>query len=455
VERKSRRRIRRRLGLATTALVAGTAALAIGAVYWATVSALQRDTEAAARAELDSLLGAFRGGGIDALVGEIGRRAQNPASQGFAYLVVQEGSVRIAGNVREWPTEQQDSGAVPLEVKRADVWLVRSYRLESVRLDGRRSLLVGSDASAELPLVRALQTTALGALVLSLLLAIGAGLAVGRRLLGRVEDMHDTIASILAGRKEGRVAVGVGDDEFDELAAQFNRLLDENDRLVEQVREVTNDIAHDLRTPLQRMKGRLEAALAAPSTAPDARHVLEGFASDTERLLDTVNGLLQIARLESDELRRSMRPIDVEAVVREVAELYAPLAEEAGLALDVAAPPGLLATVDRELLAQAVANLIDNAVKYGGGGDAIRVEARRSDDAVEISVADRGPGIPEEARERVLARLVRLDASRGIPGTGLGLSLVDAVARLHGGTIRLEDNRPGVRAVLRIPTSLG
>ncbi len=447
-----RHRIRSRLGLATTALVAGTAALAIGAVYWATVSAVQHDTEAAARAELDSLLAAFQGGGIDALVGEISRRAQNPASQGFAYLVVQKDSERLAGNVRQWP-DRQEGGAVPLEVQRADVWLVRSYRLESVRLAGGRSLLVGSDASAEAPLVRALQTTALGALVLSLVVAIGAGLAVGRRLLGRVEDMHETIASILAGQKEGRVTVGAGGDEFDDLAAQFNRLLDENDRLVEQVREVTNDIAHDLRTPLQRMKGRLEAALAAPSTAPDARNVLEGFAGDTERLLDTFNGLLQIARLESDELRRSMQPIDVEVVVREVAELYAPLAEEAGLALDVEIEPGLTATADRELLAQAIANLIDNAVKYGAGGDAIRVDARRSEDGVEIRVADRGPGIPEDARERVLARLVRLDASRGIPGTGLGLSLVDAVARLHGGSIRLEDNRPGLCAILRLPAS--
>jgi signal transduction histidine kinase len=451
-----RRRIRSRLGLATTALVAGTAALAIGAVYWATVTALQQDTEAAARAELDSLLGAFRSGGIDELVGEIGRRAQNPASQSFAYLVVKEGSVRIAGNVREWPAAEPDSDAVPLEVQRADVWLVRSYRLESVRLDGGRSLLVGSDASAEAPLVRALQTTALGALVLSLLVAIGAGLAVGRRLLGRVEDMHDTIASILAGQKEGRVAVREGGgDEFDELAAQFNRLLDENDRLVEQVREVTNDIAHDLRTPLQRMRGRLEAALAAPSTSPDARRVLEGFAGDTERLLETFNGLLQIARLESDELRRSMQEIDVERVVREVAELYAPLAEEAGLALDVAVDPSLRATADRELLAQAIANLIDNAVKYGRGGGAIRVDARRSGDGVAISVADHGPGIPDEARERVFERLVRLDASRAVPGTGLGLSLVDAVARLHGGSVRLEDNRPGVRAVLQLPASPG
>ncbi len=278
---------------------------------------------------------------------------------------------------------------------------------------------------------------------------------VSDRDMRRVEGMHETIASILAGKKEGRVSVGVGGDEFDELAAQFNRLLDENDRLVAQVREVTNDIAHDLRTPLQRMKGRLEAALAAPSTSPDSRRVLEGFAGDTERLLDTFNGLLQIARLESDELRRSMQPIDVEVIVREVTELYAPLAEEAGLALDVDIEPGLAATADRELLAQAIANLIDNAVKYGGGGDAIRVEARRQDESVEISVADRGPGIPEDARERVLARLVRLDASRGVPGTGLGLSLVDAVARLHGGAIRLEDNRPGVRAVLRLPASQG
>jgi len=451
-----RRSIRARLGLATTALIAGSATLAIGAVYWATVTAVRHDSEVAVRGELESLLGTWRGGGLDALVGEVGRRTGDPTSQGFAYLITQEHSVRIAGNVRAWPKEIPDeasAGPVALEVQRADVWHVRSYRLESVRLDGRRSLLVGSDASAEAPLLAVLQWTALGGLVFSLLLAIGAGLTVSRRLLGRVENMRATIVSILGGSKEGRVALSPAGDEFDELASHFNRLLDENDCLVAQVREVTNDIAHDLRTPLQRMKGRLEAALAAPSTPPDARRIFEAFAVDTERLLDTFNGLLQLARLESDELRRSMLPIAVEVVVREVGELYAPLAEEAGLALDVVVEAGLTVTADRELLAQAIANLIDNALKYGGGGDSIRVEAHRREGGVEIIVADHGAGIPESERERVLARLVRLDASRGIPGTGLGLSLAFAVARLHGGTIRLEDNRPGARAVLWLPES--
>ncbi len=448
--------IRARLGLATTALIAGSATLAIGAVYWATVTAVRHDSEVAVRSELESLLGTWRGGGLEALIGEVGRRTGDPTTQGFAYLITQEHSVRIAGNVRAWPKEipeEASVGPVALEVERADVWHVRSYRLESVRLDGGRSLLVGSDASAEAPLLAALQWIALGGLIFSVLLAIGAGLTVSRRLLGRVENMRATIVSILGGRKEGRVALSPAGDEFDELASHFNRLLDENDSLVAQVRGVTNDIAHDLRTPLQRMKGRLEAALAAPSTPPDSRRIFEAFATDTERLLDTFNGLLQLARLESEELRRSMTPIPVEVVVREVGELYAPLAEEAGLALDVVVEPSLSVVADRELLAQAIANLIDNALKYGGGGDSIRVEAHRSDGGVEIVVADHGAGIPESERERVLARLVRLDASRAIPGTGLGLSLVEAVARLHGGTIRLEDNRPGVRAVLRLPES--
>jgi signal transduction histidine kinase len=267
--------------------------------------------------------------------------------------------------------------------------------------------------------------------------------------------MRATIASILGGRKDRRVEVGAAGDEFDELASQFNRLLDENDRLVTQVRDVTNDIAHDLRTPLQRMQGRLESALAAPSTPPEARRVLESFASDSERLLEVFNGLLQLARLESDELRRSMQPVSVETVVREIADLYAPLAEEAGLALRVDVEPRLTITADRQLLAQAISNLIDNALKYGAGGDAIQLDARRAADGVEIAVADHGAGIPEADRERVLGRLVRLDASRGIPGTGLGLSLVAAVARLHGGMLRLEDNQPGVRALLRVRTSPG
>jgi len=223
-----RRSIRARLGLATAALVAGCATLAIGAVYWATASAVRHDSEVAVRGELDSLLGTWRGGGLDALVGEVGRRAGDPTSQGFAYLITQERSLRIAGNVRAWPQEIPDearAGPVLLEVQRADVWRMRSYRLESVRLDGRRSLLVGSDASAEAPLLAVLQMTALGGLVFSLLLAIGAGLTVSRRLLGRIEDMRATIVSILGGRKEGRVAVSAAGDEFDELASHFNRLL--------------------------------------------------------------------------------------------------------------------------------------------------------------------------------------------------------------------------------------
>ncbi len=451
-----KRSIRTRLALATAALVAGTAVLVLGAVYAATVSGLRRDTEGAAHGELDSLLGHWQSGGLDALIGEVRRRGTDPASHGFAYLISEQHSVYIAGNMRAWPEAVPDGakvGPVALEVRRSDVWLSSAYRLESVPLDGRRSLLVGRDASDEANLIAAFQSTALGGLALSLVLAIGAGLAMSRRLLGRVEGMRATIASILGGRTDRRVEVTAAGDEFDELASQFNRLLDENDRLVTQVRDVTNDIAHDLRTPLQRMQGRLDSALAAPSTPPEARRVLEAFTTDSERLLEIFNGLLQLARLEGDELRRSMQPVTVEAIVREIAELYAPIAEEAGLALRVDVEPGLAITADRELLAQAISNLIDNALKYGGGGDAIQLAARRDGGGVEIVVADHGAGIPEVDRERVLGRLVRLDASRGIPGTGLGLSLVAAVARLHGGSLRIEDNQPGVRALLWVRSS--
>lgn len=459
---RRRHSIRMRLALATAALVAATGALAIGGVYVVAVARLRQGSAAEAQGELESLLARWRSGGIDALVGEVGRRAGDPASQRFAYLVAEERSIRVAGNVRSWPPGIAPEGGadtgrdlgsrqpVPLEVQRSDVWLVRSYHLELAPLDARRSLLVGRDVSEEDSVVSVLRGAAAGGVALSLILAIGAGLAMSRRLLARVEEMRATIAAIRRGERHGRVSVSGRGDEFDELAQQFNGLLDENERLVTQVRGVTNDIAHDLRTPLQRMRGHLEAALSAPATPPDARRVLEALAADTDRLLETFNGLLQLARLESDELRQSMRSVDLEALVREVAELYAPLAEEAGLALRLSLEPGLQAVADRELLAQAVANLIDNAIKYGGG-EAIDVGARRSEDgSVEIAVADRGPGIPEAAREQVLGRLVRLDASRGVPGTGLGLSLVASVARLHGGRIELGENRPGLRAVLRL-----
>jgi len=442
--------IRRRLTLATAALAVGTVAMVLAVVYFATASGLRRSSQNAVREELATLVERWQHDGIQGLVDEVERRSREPGA--FAYLLASESETHIAGNVREWPEGDAEQGSgehVPVQLQRADVWLVKHVQLESVRVGDKR-LLVGRDTSRNDALLDALKTASIGGLVLAAVLAVAAGLAVSHNLLGRVETMRAKIAEILRGVRHERVEVSPRGDEFDELARQFNRLLDENDRLVEQVREATNNIAHDLRTPLQRMHARLEAALAAPTTSDETRATLEALSADTHRLLETFNGLLQIARIEGDDLRRHASPVDVASLVDDVVDLYGPLAEEAGIEIRVDVPPGLEVRAERQLLGQALANLIDNAIKYAATGRSIEISAERADDGVHLAVADRGPGIPEADRERVLERLVRLDSSRSVTGTGLGLSFAAAVAHLHGGRIEVQDNDPGLRIVLHL-----
>ncbi|HEY8368595.1 MAG TPA: HAMP domain-containing sensor histidine kinase, partial [Thermodesulfobacteriota bacterium] len=255
-------------------------------------------------------------------------------------------------------------------------------------------------------------------------------------------------------------------DELDRLAESLNAMLARIEELLAALREVSDNIAHDLKTPLNRLRNRAEAALRG-SDAATYREGLAKTIEEADDLIKTFNALLLIARLEAGAAAESMAPADLTAVVGDIAELYEPAAEEAGLELAVSAPSSLCAVVNRELISQAVANLVDNAVKYSSAGipapagaaptpppgppRQISIALARIGDTVEIRVGDRGPGIAPEDRERALQRFVRLEKSRSRPGAGLGLSLVAAVARMHGGSVRLEDNDPGLRVVLSIP----
>jgi signal transduction histidine kinase len=239
-------------------------------------------------------------------------------------------------------------------------------------------------------------------------------------------------------------------DEFDQLAANLNRMLDQIERLMTAMREVTDDVAHDLKTPLARLRARLELALIGPLDATAQSEAIRAAIDEADRLLATFNALLGIAEAEAGAGRDEAGPLDLGEIAGAAAEFYEPAAEEKGFALSLAAEPEVRIRGDRHLLSQTLHNLLDNALKYAGGGD-LSIRVFRADGRAVLEVADRGPGIPEADRHSVFDRFVRLEPSRSTPGNGLGLSLVRAVARRHHGTVALADNQPGLKVRLEFP----
>jgi signal transduction histidine kinase len=262
----------------------------------------------------------------------------------------------------------------------------------------------------------------------------------------------------MAGDLSGRLPIAGTGDELDRLADNVNAMLERIEALMRGLKEVSDNIAHDLKTPLTRMRNRCEQALRTAQSEGDYRATLESTIAESDDLIRTFDALLMIARAESGQARDNMIEFDAAEIARDVCELYEPLAEEKGLSIKVQAPLSAPVRGNRELVSQALANLVDNAIKYAGpevskinGAAEIVLGADADADRISLSVADHGPGIPQADRGRVVERFVRLEQSRSQPGSGLGLSLASAVARLHGGELKLEDNHPGLRTVLALP----
>jgi signal transduction histidine kinase len=276
-------------------------------------------------------------------------------------------------------------------------------------------------------------------------------------VLKRVDDMTETTRTIMAGDLSGRIRLAGTGDELDRLAENLNAMLDRIGELMAGFREVSDNIAHDLKTPLTRLRNKADEALRTAHTPDQLKAALEANIEESDNLIRIFNALLMIARLEAGNARETLADFDAAEAVRDIAELYEASAEETRVPLNVSIADNLPVHGSRELFGQAVANLLDNALKYGAPSEAedkarpVVVTAEKAADMVVVTVADRGPGIPGAERGRVVERFVRLETARSRPGFGLGLSLVTAVARLHGGHLRLEDNEPGLRAVIEVP----
>lgn len=426
------------------------AGLVVGLLLWQTNRILTDQVLATLAAEAELLRAEASRGDTPALARAVEARSL-PGSAGLYYLADASGA-KLAGNLNQLPPEIGATGGVfryaPDGATNAHLGVAIPVDLGS----GLR-LIVGRDVEAQrrsADEMRTLYFLALGFLSFTGLLA---GLVMSRMALRRIETINVDTRSIMDGDLSRRMTIVGTGDEFDVLAKNLNAMLDRIEALMNGLREVSDNIAHDLKTPLSRLRISAESALMDPRGADAYREGLEHTIDKADELIKTFNALLLVARLEAGVLEENAEQFDPGRLVRDFAELYEPVAEERGmkLALDVA--EGSRLTANRQLVGQAVANLIDNAIKYSAKAkDPTIAIAMRSDEAgIEIAVADHGPGIAAEDRDRVLKRFVRLEKSRTEPGTGLGLSLVQAVARLHGGAVRLEDNAPGLRVIVRIP----
>jgi signal transduction histidine kinase len=464
-----------RLSLIYLALFAAAAILAIGYVYWNTSILLSRQLNQSIEAELDGLADQYKAGGLSQLVGTIAERSRTPGDS--LYYVADADGGRVAGNLGSIsPQLLDETGPVEFVYHRPAPGGVESRLAfaDVFRLPGDYRLLVGRDIEDRRVLSRVTRSAILWGVGFMALFGIGGGLLVGRNLLARIDAISETSRRIMGGDMSERLPTNGSGDELDRLSQSLNLMLARIEQLMAGLQEVSDNIAHDLKTPLTRLRNRVEAALHDPYSEVAYRDALERTIQEADGLIKTFNALLSIARLEAGTGAAERESLDVSALVSDVAELYEPVAEERGLTLSADADGPLPLRGDRQLLGQAIANLLDNAIKYGipehgAAGEAageVRVLVRRADGGdgggmqggkelqtamAQIIVTDRGPGIPEADRGRVMDRFVRLEASRSEPGSGLGLSLVAAVARLHGGSLVLEDHAPGLKAVLTLP----
>lgn len=426
----------------------------LGFTYWNTRRTLDAQADQIIQAEITGLNEQYQRLGWQGLYESVVSRSTNPGQA--LYLLADGSHRRIAGNLDVWPstTTQESGNYIEFDYERRvnNLPETRRARGEVFRLEGGGFFLLVAEDVHDRDLTQHMFTTTLPWTVgLILLFGLAGGGLMSQNMLSRLDTINRTSGEIIAGDLTRRVPVTRAGDEFDVLADNLNRMLDRIERLMKGLREVTDSVAHDLRTPLNRLRQRLEQSQARFLAEGRDAGEIERAIAETDRLIATFNALLLIAETDAGTGRNAMTVLDLDSVARDVAELYEPLADEKGITLVLRSGSGAQIEGNRSLVAQALANLVDNAIKYTPAGGLVMMSVSQAADGVVLTVADTGPGIPAEDRPRVVERFVRLEASRSSPGTGLGLSLVAAVAHFHGTQLELGDNAPGLKASLTFP----
>jgi signal transduction histidine kinase len=434
-------------------LFGASVSLLLGFIYWSTAGFMEQQTEATIEAEIRGLAERYQLTSLDGLVRSIHERIERNPYGSTIYLLTNRRFARVAGNLDRWPEEKAD----------ADGWL--EFVLEQTGGHGERHLarartfvlagdfhlLVGRDMYELRATQELIGRTLAWGVAITAMLALGGGLMMSRSTARRLEVVNATSRRIMRGDLSQRVPTRGTRDEFDQLAANFNGMLDQIQQLMDGVRHVSDNVAHDLKTPLTRLRNRLDALARRDG---EGREEAELALAEADAMLTTFNALLRIARIEAGARREAFAEVRLDDVVADAAELYEAVAEDKGQHLRVSVGARPVVIGDRDLIFQAIANLLDNATKYAPEGGTVELSLTRGRSGTRIRVSDTGPGIPPEERTRVLDRFVRLEASRSSPGNGLGLSLVAAVAKLHGASVSFESARPGLVVNLEFPDAV-
>jgi len=438
------------------------AAFVLAYFVWNTRRLITEQITETVDAEISGLTDQYQQGGIRRLVFAVDIRGRRPGSSLF--LVTTPAGEALAGNV----------GSLAPGVLDHPGWTETSYRrigledqdstehhalVRIIQISGGFRLLVGRDLEERERLQEIAFAGGRWSLAIVVVLGLAGGFFVTRRVLKRVDAMTETTQTIMQGDLAERLPIAGTGDELDRLASNLNAMLERIEALMHGLKEVSDNIAHDLKTPLTRLRNRCEEALRTAEDESQYRAALESTIEESDALIRTFNALLMIARAESGQARDNMSEFDAAEIARGVGDLYEPLADDKGLVLKVEAPDAAPVRGNRELVSQALANLVDNAIKYAapdgakmnGAQSEIVVKAAGDGDRILLTVSDAGPGIAPADRGRVVERFVRLEQSRSQPGSGLGLSLVSAVAHLHGGELKLEDNQPGLKSIISLP----
>ncbi len=438
-----------RLALIYMMLFGGSVLLLLTFIYWSTAGYMANQADATIEAEIAGLAERYRSSGLTGLRNTISERISRKPGGFSIYLLADNDLHPLVGNINRWPAipaTQEGWLDFRLEGQGWPAGEIHRARARAFQLRGGFHLLVGRDLHELQRTQELIVRTLVWGLAITLILGLVGGSMMTRSMVRRIEAINQTSREIMSGDLSRRIPMDRSGDDFDELAGNLNTMLDRIGSLMEEVRRISDNIAHDLKTPLTRLRNSLELLNTNDAEDPERRQALiEQSMAEADGLLSTFNALLRIARIGSGERRAAFAPVDLEQVLCGVVEFYAPLAEERQQSLELSVSSTAVVAGDRHLLFQAFANLLDNAIKYTPSQGRIEVSLADQEGCPYVAVSDSGPGIPEQERDKVFRRFYRLESSRGLPGNGLGLSLVEAVAKVHQVELRVEDNAPGLR----------